>query len=300
MLDFRIYTFLKLCDTRNYTRTAELLNITQPAVSQHIRYLENYYRTKLFYYNEKRHLELTPQGLRLLNYATSASANAKKIQEILAMPSYAAPTLTVGSLPSMGAEVLPMAIAEHLQDYDVNISLRYGDSPQLLHMLSSGEIDVAIVDNSLPMTDFISKILFHDKTICVCSRNHPLAESEVFLEDLYSQRLLLGYRDSDYNHNLDALLKKNNFDLSHFRHYLELGHATAIKNQLSCMESITFMYGIIFHRELQNGTLKQIYVKDLPSHHAIYFCYLKNSIFYKDYDLFYESFRRYLERQVFS
>ena len=54
MLDSKLDTFLVLCETRNYTRAASVLNITQPAVTQHIKYLENHYSTKLFYYDEKR------------------------------------------------------------------------------------------------------------------------------------------------------------------------------------------------------------------------------------------------------
>lgn len=47
MLDYRLQTFLTLCETGNYTRTAEILNLTQPAVSQHIKFLEDYYQAAL-------------------------------------------------------------------------------------------------------------------------------------------------------------------------------------------------------------------------------------------------------------
>lgn len=50
MLDFRIDTFLAVCRSMNFTRAAEELHITQPAVSQHIRYLEKSYGVKLFDY----------------------------------------------------------------------------------------------------------------------------------------------------------------------------------------------------------------------------------------------------------
>ena len=48
MLDFRIHTILCVCRHMNYTKAAAELHITQPAVSQHIRYLENEYHAKLF------------------------------------------------------------------------------------------------------------------------------------------------------------------------------------------------------------------------------------------------------------
>ena len=53
MLDYRVLTFLALYDEMNYRRTAEKLNMTQPGVTQHIHYLENYYGVKLFEYNGK-------------------------------------------------------------------------------------------------------------------------------------------------------------------------------------------------------------------------------------------------------
>ena len=56
MLDFRIHTFLCVCRHMNYTKAAAELHITQPAVSQHIRYLENEYHAKLFDYTGKQQL----------------------------------------------------------------------------------------------------------------------------------------------------------------------------------------------------------------------------------------------------
>ena len=61
MLDFRLYTFLTLSETLNYTKAADILCITQPAVSQHIKYMEKEYDCKLFFYDGKQ-LNLTAQG----------------------------------------------------------------------------------------------------------------------------------------------------------------------------------------------------------------------------------------------
>ena len=61
MLDFRTNTFLTVCETMNFTEAAKRLNITQPAVSQHIRFLENEYNTQLFLYHNKQ-LYITQTG----------------------------------------------------------------------------------------------------------------------------------------------------------------------------------------------------------------------------------------------
>lgn len=61
MLDFRTETFLTVCETMNFTAVAKQLNITQPAVSQHIHFLEEQYNTSLFTYRNKQ-LSLTRSG----------------------------------------------------------------------------------------------------------------------------------------------------------------------------------------------------------------------------------------------
>ena len=61
MLDFRAETFLAVCKYMNFTHAADALNLTQPAVSQHIKYLENRYHAPLFL-RENKKLTLTPAG----------------------------------------------------------------------------------------------------------------------------------------------------------------------------------------------------------------------------------------------
>ena len=76
MLDFRLHTFLTLCETMNYTRAAERLCITQPAVSQHIHFLEAHYGCRLFTYQNKT-LRLTPAGETLCGLAHSLAYNSR-------------------------------------------------------------------------------------------------------------------------------------------------------------------------------------------------------------------------------
>ena len=70
MLDPRWNTFLAVCETMNYTRAAEQLCLTQPAVTHHIHYLEDHYGCRLFSY-EGKVLRLTEAGLRLREFTRS-------------------------------------------------------------------------------------------------------------------------------------------------------------------------------------------------------------------------------------
>ena len=80
MLDFRMETFLAVCRYMNFTRAAEKLNITQPAVSQHIRFLEKHYNTKLFRYEGKK-LELTEAGEILKNASLTMMHDETAMQD---------------------------------------------------------------------------------------------------------------------------------------------------------------------------------------------------------------------------
>ncbi len=80
MLDSRIYTFLEVCRTLNYTRASVNLHITQPAVTQHIRYLEELYQVPLVEMRGKK-VCLTEQGKLLERLAASMCADELHIQE---------------------------------------------------------------------------------------------------------------------------------------------------------------------------------------------------------------------------
>ena len=80
MLDRRIYTFLTLCRLMNYRKTAEALNLTQPAVTGHIKYLENEYGCRLFEYNG-RVLSKTQKCQELETYARSLVFNDKMFRK---------------------------------------------------------------------------------------------------------------------------------------------------------------------------------------------------------------------------
>lgn len=87
MLDFRMETFLKVCEYMNFTHAGEALNLTQPAVSQHIKYLEKKYDSPLFVRDKKR-LLLTPAG-EILRSALETMRNdentlKKRMKESLA------------------------------------------------------------------------------------------------------------------------------------------------------------------------------------------------------------------------
>ena len=143
MLDYRVLTFLTLYDEMNYRRTAEKLNMTQPGVTQHIHYLENYYGVKLFEY-DGRTLSKTKNAQQLKKYFDSVKAEETDIRESFT------PTdtihMTVGATKTIGEFVIVPEICAFLQAPNHNLDLIIDNTENLLHMLEKSQIDFAVIE----------------------------------------------------------------------------------------------------------------------------------------------------------
>ena len=101
MLDFRTDTFLAVCDTMNFTEAARRLHITQPAVSQHIRFFEKEYDVKLFSYCNKQ-LYLTQAGEILRKRLMTMKNDQLAIMNEIRNESHKMESLSIGVTMTIG------------------------------------------------------------------------------------------------------------------------------------------------------------------------------------------------------
>ncbi|MGN0587217.1 MAG: LysR family transcriptional regulator, partial [Oscillospiraceae bacterium] len=120
MIDTRLETFLTLCRVMNYRKTAELLNMTQPAVTQHIHYLEDHYGCKLFIY-DRRSLKMTQKAELLKKYAENVLYQEKKLRSELDKKDIV--SLAVGAEKTIGEYVLAEHISAFLKEPRNRISV---------------------------------------------------------------------------------------------------------------------------------------------------------------------------------
>lgn len=114
MLDPRWNTFLVVCETMNYTRAAERLCLTQPAVTHHIHYLEERYGCRLFSY-EGKVLRLTEAGVKLREYTRSLSYNSQRAEEAMVAPTPL--SLRIGASKTIGEFVIAPKVEQFLREY---------------------------------------------------------------------------------------------------------------------------------------------------------------------------------------
>ena len=113
MLDYRMDTFLAVCESMHFTRAAEQLGLTQPAVSQHIHALEEHYGRKLFTYQGKK-LALTPAGELLRDAARTMRHDESYLAQKLRTLGSTPRCLCFGATLTITEFLLPEYLAAYL------------------------------------------------------------------------------------------------------------------------------------------------------------------------------------------
>ena len=153
MLDFRMETFLTVCQCMNFTRASEKLNITQPAVSQHIHFLEKHYNTKLFRYEGKK-LKLTGAGEILRNASLTMMHDEISMQNQM-QKSEGEEEIRFGATRTVGDVLMGRILERYLEAYpDAKICMIVENTQELLMRLDEGTIDFALVEGFFQKNEY--------------------------------------------------------------------------------------------------------------------------------------------------
>ena len=283
MIDYRHETFYELCRIRSYTKTAEYLHITQPAVSQHIRHLESWYGGSLFEYRDKR-LNLTPRGEQLYRYVQALRADSRKVrQELL---DYNTETLPVvfGATLTIGEYVMPAILEQILKEKpDCNLSMKVENTQSLLRELQDGSIDFALLEGYFDKARYASCCLSYEELIPVCSADSALAGRCVSLEEITGRRLILREAGSGTREVFEQALKAHNYSIGNFANRSVIGNMNAIKQLVSQDVGYSFLYLQAVKTELSNGTLAEFQIEGFGAGHEFNFVFLKDRVYEEIY-----------------
>ena len=284
MLDFRTDTFLTVCKTMNFTAAARELHITQPAVSQHIHFLENEYQTTLFEYHNKQ-LSLTPAGEVLKRRLTSMKNDEKNIQLEIRSLSNRIESLSIGVTMTIGEYAIVDRLASFLLNHPhMNIHLHYGNTALLLGLLDAGEIDMAIIEGNYPKEHYAHKKYSTEDYIAVCAANHQFVSgTPSTVSELIKERLIVRKAGSGTRNILEENLLARGLRISNFTHYIEVENMHTIISFLKKDCGISFMYKVAVLEELNQNILKEIQLDDFKMKHDFDFVWGKNSIYTEKY-----------------
>ena len=291
MLDFRIETFLAVCQCMNFTRASEKLNITQPAVSQHIRFLEKHYNTKLFRYEGKK-LCLTGAGEILRNASLTMMHDEISLQSEM-MKSEEVEAIRFGATRTVGDALMGNILEKYLRRYpDADIHMLVDNTQGLLKRLDNGEIDFALVEGFFKKSEYDFRKFSEENFIAVCSPGYQFKKTPDKIENIFQERLLMREEGSGTREVLERWLDSHNLSAADFNKVMEVGSLHTIKELTKAGCGITFLYEAAVREELKTGTLMRIPLKDFSVSHEFTFIWRRGSIYADRYG---EVFRRFSE-----
>lgn len=288
MIDYRLKTFLNLCNTLNYTRTAKELHMTQPAVTQHIQYLEEYYDIELFIYKNRK-LKLTEAGEKLYDYGISLKNNSEKIKTNLRKLDFGHDEMNFGATLTIGEYIMPDLLNKLKKDNpNIKISMRVANTENLIKFLKEGIIDFAIIEGHFNKLDYEYFLFSNERFIGVRKFDENLKTYK--LSELYTENLIVRERGSGTREILEQILYEENLKMDNFKEIIQIGNINAIKEMVESDLGITFLYEKAVEKEIREKELEEIKIENFNIRREFNFIFLKESYFYEEYKSWYEYF----------
>ena len=264
MLDQKVYTLLAVAEQKSFTKAAEVLSLTQPAVSHHISQLEDELGVKIFL-RGKGDLRVTPEGEIVVRCAKRMSAMNDRLRSDLADNERHLSRLRIGITHTAESNLITEVIARYSrEDNGTAITLITETINNLYTMLENYELDLAIVEGKPARGDLYSLMLDTDYLVCVMSNDNPLAHSQlVTLGELRKQKMILRRPSSATRILFESRLESIGETLNDFDVMLEVDSIAAIKDLVRKDLGISILARSACMDELRKGKLTALPIENL-------------------------------------
>jgi len=275
MLSTQHEVFLQVAQQKSFSRAAEVLYISQPAISKHIKLLEQHYKTKLF---ERKgiQIELTIAGKLLYERVLEA----KRIQEqtnfdisSITNKLQAEGFLKLGASTTVALYILPKVLSVFHQQYpNLEISLLNRNTEIVLEALLNKDINLGIIEEKGKLTNVEYLPFIKDKVVAVCSKKSTLAKKKNYqVKDILNIPLAIRERGSGTLAILKTSLEKHKIKMNDLNVKVRLGGTEALKNFLVESDCLGFLPQRSVIKELKYGELKEISFEGLHIERSFYF-----------------------------
>lgn len=273
MFEFRLQVFHTVAKRLNFTRAAEELFITQPAVTRHIKEIETHFKAKLFERNGSK-IKLTAAGNTLLQYTEQIFALYRNLEfDMNAFTRRHSGTLRIGASTTVAQYVLPPVLAAfHKKFTDIKVSLSINNTEQIETALQKGQIDLGIIEGEGKSHSLRYEAFLKDELVLLAGSLHPIARTGfIKLKELLKIPLLLREPGSGTREVLARSLKPLGIKLSDLRVEMQLGSTESMKLYLLNSSAMAFLSIHAVLKELQNKDFTVVEVKGLKIERNFYF-----------------------------
>ncbi len=264
-MESRLKIFHTVAQLKSFTKAAQVMNLTQPAITFQIKKLEDHFQTRLFYRDANK-ISLTPSGKVLFRHVEiilNEYENAKK--EIAKVSGKLRGEIRIGIASLLGKYLMPKLIGHFKNEHSlIEISMLVGNSGKLIQELKEHALDLVIVSEPISAQHFIVRHFLDDELVVIINPYHKWAQREfIEMDDLLTESFVDREEGSGTREVFKNLLSTRNISLKNLNVIMTMGGSEAVK---SAVES-GVPYGIVskmaVSREIEMGLLKQVKIKDV-------------------------------------
>jgi LysR family transcriptional regulator, transcriptional activator of the cysJI operon len=269
--------FCDLAETESFTKSAQINNVTQSAVSQQISSLERQFKSLLIERSKKR-FRLTREGQVLYDYSKQIiqtyDSLLSKLQEIKDIISG---TIRVSTIYSVGLHDLPPYLKKFLKTYPtVNVHVEYRRSNQVYEDVLGNVVDLGLVayptkDNKLEMLP-----LHKDLMVLICHPSHPLAKSKTIrMKELTGHRFVSFDPDIPTRKAVDKILREHGVQV---QHVMEFDNIETVKRAVEIDAGLAIVPRGTVTQEVTKQTLCEVRFEDVEMYRPLAVLYKKNKV----------------------
>ncbi|NBT28115.1 MAG: LysR family transcriptional regulator [Gammaproteobacteria bacterium] len=257
MADRRLQVFSTVARLLSFTKAAEALHMTQPAVTFQIRQLEDYFNTRLFDRTHNR-ISLTTAGHLVKNYADQIISLYNEMDnEVRKLTGDVLGPLVLGASTTIGEYVIPSILGEYQAKFpDVAVRLHVANTEGVLHMVEGNEIDIGIVEGPVGNKNLVSKVCWDDELVVVTPPGHELTKSDsVSVEQIFEYPFISREEGSGTREVIQDHLQASGRDFSDLNLIMEFGSPESIKSAVAAGLGISVLSIATLNKELELGLL---------------------------------------------
>lgn len=260
MADRRLQVFHTVARVMSFTKAAEVLHMTQPAVTFQIKQLEDAFNTRLFDRTHNK-ITLTEAGRIVYDYADQIlESYAKMAHDVKDLTGDITGTLVIGASTTIAEYMLPKLLGVFKKQFpDVSLRLQVGNTEAIVAMVENNLLDLGIVEAPVYNKNLEVITCRLDELVTIVPPEHPLASyTSVRPEQLTHYPFILREEGSGSRAVIDEYLRNAGINFIDFNIVMELGSPESIKMAVESDVGIAITSRTTLSKELTLGTLVAI------------------------------------------
>jgi DNA-binding transcriptional LysR family regulator len=274
---WQLKVFCKVVELGSFSKAGQVIHLSQPTVSSHIKDIENHFGTQLIDRLTRKAVP-TKAGELLYDYAKRLIRLREEAEAAMAdFMGKKRGSIHIGGSTIPGGYLLPPAMATFRRDFpEVKLTLAIDDTAAIIEAVQDGQVELGLVGAQSSSHQIGQRKLLEDEMRLIVPGSHPWSAMKVVtLEHLKVEPFLLRETGSGTRKSLQLSLQKVDVDIAELKVCVELGSTEAIRQGIKHGAGVSILSPIAVQSELENGTLAALSIEGVDLKRSFYLTWHK-------------------------